>query len=134
MNETLQQALVSIITKVTSSIDTSVTFLSQQIPDVIQQLLVYNFWMSIIQFTIAMIIFIILVTLDVKLGIWLYKTAKESESYSNWDIFTIGYCALGSIIRSIYLVLITSVGSLTWIQIWLAPKLYLMEYAAKLVK
>ena len=79
MNESLQQALISIITKVTSGIDTSISFLSQQIPDVIQQLLVYNFWISIIHFAVATILFLILVVIDIKLGIWVHKESKKEN-------------------------------------------------------
>ena len=39
MNEQLQNALVDLITKVTSGMDTATAFLAGELPDVVQQLL-----------------------------------------------------------------------------------------------
>ena len=42
MNEQLQNALVNLLTKVTSGMDTATAFLSAELPEVVQQLLVWK--------------------------------------------------------------------------------------------
>ena len=42
MNEQLQQALVKVIEKANSGVDASISFLSDQLPDVVHQLLTWG--------------------------------------------------------------------------------------------
>lgn len=121
----MQDALVSIIQKTQQGIDASVSFLSEQIPDVIQQLLMWKFAQSLVAGTI-----LLLITLLYLYG-WkpVVNFCKE-----DCDNFT----------GVMYAIFATPVGvgcfaaSTSWymtsLQIYIAPKVYLIEYAASLVK
>ena len=57
MNEQLQQAISQLITMSLVAIDKGATFLSGQIPDVIQQLLLWKAWQSFLHFFIVVLSF-----------------------------------------------------------------------------
>lgn len=125
----MQDALVSIIQKTQQGIDASVSFLSEQIPDVIQQLLLWKF----VQAVVITIIMVVLVTLYFKMfkRVWKYT----EEHLDGWDQgpargaygFVGGFGALVAGCAGVD-------NFLTALQIYVAPKVYLIEYAASLVK
>lgn len=127
MNEQAQKILVDLLQKASNGIDSAVSFSQAQIPDVIHQLLVWNFALSMI-FTI--------------LGVSLFCVAQ----YVSWGIFKklrkewagdeFFDHPEGMIIGMVYMITYAPLAwiSLDWLKIWLAPKLYLIEYAASLVK
>lgn len=149
MNEQANKILIDLLQKAANGIDAAVSFSQAQIPDVIHQLLVWKFTKSLV------ITLIILATIPVVVKFIRAMIKREpdgvfdNEGYS-WDrgkpkykptliwqrdgdmspltiIFAAGcifyvVAAFGMIV------------DLTWLKIWLAPKLYLIEYAASLVK
>lgn len=147
MNEQLQKVLADIITKVTSGADAVVEFSKQQLPEVIQQLLVWHFISNLLQMLIPLVLLITAVTICVKF--WAKLPRQESrdndgnfpwipDQYRNRDgrlhpkYMIIGYVLP---IFSFVLGLITLFSmNLTWLKIAIAPKLYLLEYAASLIK
>lgn len=125
----MQDALVSIIQQTQKGIDASVSFLSEQIPDVVQQLLVWKFAQSIV---IALLMFSFVFTyLKLFKFVWNY-TSKHFDGYDRGPArgfygFLGGFAAM----------LCFGVGvenSMNALQIYIAPKVYLIEYAASLVK
>ena len=93
-------------------------FSLQEIPDVIQQLLCYHFWTSLVLFCIGICLTIITFFITkhmIKKGI---------------DEFSITM----SLIPSAIIIPPFIFLNLDWIKIWLAPKLYLLEYAKDLIK
>lgn len=149
MNEQAQKILVDLLQKASNGIDSAVSFSQAQIPDVIHQLLVWKFTKSLVVMLIAMAT----IPLAVKIiRLMLRREADgvfENEGYSwergnpkykptlIWDrdgtisplsiLFGFATCLYA-------LVIFTLVMDMTWLKIWLAPKLYLIEYAASLVK
>ena len=128
MNEQLQQAIQKLIDKGLSGIDSSVDFLQQEIPDFVMQLIlwhgVYNFLMMLLGILL--------------LGTWifvertLYKKLSDMELDSHdWIVL---YGIGGTIARIFPLTLIAASCNLEWLKIWLAPKVWLVEYAASIVK
>lgn len=127
MNEQLQQALTSILDKTMSGVDASVEFMQAELPDVIQQLLMWYATKSAILAILGMVILCALLKLDTKA----YKVIKEEHDAD--EVFLI-WGLMGSIVRAIYILPLCMISNLDWLQIWIAPKIWLIEYAASLVK
>lgn len=130
--EQLNEALAKLITQATAGNDTSVDFLQAQLPDVIVQLLMWHGVKSGILFVIGILIFIGLVIADIYFGNKLYKILEEGNDTESFWLF---YIFIGSMFRATLLAAINiTFLNLTWLQIWIAPKVWLIEYAARLVQ
>jgi len=135
MNEQLQSALVSIIEKATTGIDAGVSFLSSEMPDVISQLIMWK--MSYYSF--YFVLGVILIITSILISKSMIKGRKNKDESIWWDgrygmseggIFAAIVCAV-----AFSLGLIMAILNLTRImQISIAPKIWLLEYAASLVK
>ena len=135
MNEQLQLAVSTLIQASLNAIDKGTTFLSNQIPEVIQQLLLWKAIASFIEFSSG--IFIIggifawliyqykywTTTVTTTWGTKKVRLHDEAGAFSLLNIFLIIPLLYGS-----------SCINLIWLQIWIAPKLYLIEYAKDFLK
>lgn len=128
MNENLQNALVEILNKAISGIDSSVEFMQAELPDVINQLLLWYGIKGLIMCSVGAILLLVMIKID----IFAFKRMSNSGDF---DAFELGifYGAVGSVARLVYLFPL-GMMNLEWLQIWIAPKIWLMEYAADLVK
>lgn len=133
MNEQLATAITALINQSLELFNQGVSFLSQEIPDVVHQLLIWKLTQSLIYTVGAAIgtaIFIGLWIWVFKICLKMHRKGKESDYYIPWFPFS-----LGTILYAfIYCIFIYYYFNLTWLQIWIAPKVYLIEYAAKLIK
>lgn len=132
MEKVLEQALVDIITKATNAAESAGQFLVEQTPDVVQQVLWWNFTYNIIWWCIGVLLLLGAYPfwkMYVIKARTLYKIAGDCELTATFSI-VIGIC-LGVLHATISLI---NLCNLTWLKIWIAPKLYLIEYAAKLIK
>ena len=128
----LEAALLSIITNTTQAVGKGIDFLSEQIPDVIHQLLVWEASKAGIIAFCWIVVAGVLITISTKL----YKFSKSHVTKSTYDERK-GFGYFCSIITGIL-----SVGALSGmvvqllivVQIWLAPKIFLIQYAASLVR
>jgi len=136
MNDELQNALLDIINKTVDATGTATGFIVEQTPDVIRQLLVWKMAESLFLALSCLAAFAVYIKF-----IYMVKNAKPSErGASNWAYDFSGdmqigiYMTLasGSIPALCFLVAFFS-WILVFIQIWLAPKVYLLEYASKLI-
>lgn len=149
MNEQANKILVELLQKAANGIDAAVSFSQAQIPDVVHQLLVWNMTHSLIMTVIAIS--------TIPLVVWFVKRQYRkveigkfgNEGYS-WDKGnpkyspTMVWDSKGElsflIVPGVAVLLfwglwvIAIVTKMTWLKIWLAPKLYLLEYAASLIK
>lgn len=121
----MQDALVSIIQKTQQGIDASVSFLSEQIPDVIQQLLMWKLVEGLV--IGGMLLLASLVAGKYFIKLWKYLVDESGEELlAPLTIFGI------PTIFGLF------ISSLCWLkvplQVYVAPKVYLIEYAASLVK
>lgn len=160
MNEQANKILLGLLQKASDGIDAAVSFSQAQIPDVINQLLIWKAASSFLSFLIGLL----LICFGPRLIIKYFKKAKSwhdasvkkaQEDYKNGEIWT--RYSPGSIITSVLFDAVISSGSvitfiagisfivlfimslcfvteIEWLKIWLAPKLYLLEYAASLIK
>lgn len=122
---TLNDALVAIIQKTQGAVESGVAFLSGQMPDVIQQLLLWKF-------TEALVWFVVMTLFQVVLIWGAFKAHKISEDTNDYVPF-VPYMIFGGLVS--LLVTGFAVGSaFTALKVYIAPKVWLLEYAASLVK
>lgn len=121
MNEQLQQAITKMIEKALSGLDAGAEFLAGEIPDVVMQLMLWNGVRSMLM-CIFGILFIIAGAYIVKRY---HKSVADSCSGGAEPLmlFTHAWPAIGLFFVNI-----------EWLQILIAPKVWLIEYAASLVK
>lgn len=132
MNEQLQTALSELISKSLSGVDQASNFLKSEMPDVVKQLLMWHGVYNFIMFLFAILWFTLIAIISYKL----FKKSK-SEIYKCYeDDFTFGLLSTIGILMVQFFVLIPTWVNLNlqWLQIWVAPKVWLIEYASKLVK
>jgi uncharacterized membrane protein len=152
--EQLNEALATLINQATTGIDTSIGFLQAEIPDVITQLLMWHGVRSVILTVIGVLLSVVfpLVFYRVyKFAVTPYSEPREHTEYSSvkmnsrlygkWyggqQFADTGWSVLLGISGAISVVGFAvglSLLNLTWLQIWIAPKIFLIEYAANLVK
>lgn len=128
MNENLQNALVEILNKAISGIDTSVAFMQAELPDVIHELLLWYGVKGLIMCLAGVILLVAMIKVDM----FAFKKMSNSGDLEAFEV-VIFYGCMGSIARLAYLIPF-GMMNLEWLQIWIAPKIWLMEYAAELVK
>lgn len=146
MNEQANKILADLLQKASNGIDAAVSFSQAQIPDVVHQLLLWSAVSSIIWQALALII-------STVIGNALYRGIKQRGERVEGRSFR-GYCYIGksifydddgdlsslgflsTLVGGIVLAccFATFIGNFDWLKIWLAPKLYLIEYAAHLMK
>lgn len=118
MEELLLETLKNLITSATAAAN----FTAEQLPDVVQQLLIYKAVSSVMTQLIAFLVLYFV-------GIRSIQYAFDDNAN---DDFTIPAFLVGGIVCILsLLVIFLNTG---WLQIWLAPKVYLIEYAARLIK
>jgi hypothetical protein len=125
MNEQLETALSELITKTTTGIDTASDFILAELPDVIRQMLVWHGVYNFILF-ICGILWVVSICVIVRKG-YLYGKGKFLNDGVDYCLYTL----LSGIATFIPTSLMLNV---VWLQIWVAPKVWLIEYAANLVK
>jgi hypothetical protein len=150
MNEQLQKALIDLIGKASNGIDASVSFLSAEIPDVIHQLLLWYAARSAIEFFVGVIIISFGVKIfNMKIGVSKDSAKKDYEDGKLWT----RYCGSAKITSTeydaimmmpdywkakVFGVFVSMIGAIwvniDWLQIWIAPKIWLIEYASQLAK
>ncbi len=127
MNEQLQNALAEILGKTLNGIDAASSFVVAELPDVIQQLLT---WYAVKGF-IYMLIGVFIWSLPFISYRRLNKWHKERDGYN--DLF-LEVAMPVSLISLLVLCVSGSLINLDWLQIMIAPKIWLIEYASELVK
>lgn len=137
MNEQLQQAISQLITMSLVAIDKGATFLSGQIPDVIQQLLLWKAWESFLHFFIfGIVLSIVIVYANIKqFNYWMQETTNSYGHKQRRIHEDYGALVMFNILQFLWVfILPQAIYNLTWFQIWLAPKVYLIEYAKEFLK
>jgi len=121
MNEELQNAVQQLISKSLDGIDTTTVFLNDQLPIYVQQLLL---WYGFYYF----ILFLLTITFTC-VAIKCIKTSLAAPwEYEDFRMEN-GGCA---IIAFVSIIIASTTMNLTWLQIWIAPKVWLVEYARSL--
>lgn len=128
MNDQANKILIEMLKKASDGIDAAVSFSQAQIPDVVHQLLVWNAVSSVLFQLVAIVFVFVYVTTGVRCLKGL-ETRKWSDAAEGLSIIWLIVGGLASVI-----LFFAFIFNFDWLKIWLAPKLYLLEYAASLVK
>jgi|SRR6478736_5669614 len=131
----LDKSLSTLIEGATEKGAKLVDFLYSQAPDVINQLLLYHGVESVIEFILGLLLVIV----------WPFILCKIIKKYHKWFDGAIEDAEEhpGFIVPSILFALITMVitqisgwnlMNLIWLKIWIAPKVYLLEWLSSLTK
>jgi hypothetical protein len=127
LSEELQNALSEALAKATSAVD----FVVAETPEVIQQLLLWRMASSICYCALALVV-------ATSIGIAWVKGAQAVKSMfkddSCKDQAYMFFTFIGLLLSVLASIPIFCCMNLDWLQIWLAPKVYLIEYAADSVK
>lgn len=117
--------LISLINRAASGIDQAVNFSKAQLPDVIHQLMMWK----VVSYSLRICTLLILLTLCAFLlrkGITLLWEDLRSDA---GFVLTAAPLAVSLLL---FAVLCSNIGNA--VQLWLAPKVWLIEYAAQLMK
>jgi hypothetical protein len=126
MNEELQQALVQVINSAVNAKE----FIVQQTPEVIQQLLLWHGVGGFLLF-IAGVFWCVATVIVAKFSIkTLTSKLPDSAEYFEYVFVYFLVCAGGVAIALPGLCLL----NFEWLKVWLAPKVWLIEYASNLIK
>ncbi|WP_414127377.1 hypothetical protein [Escherichia albertii] len=140
MEEQANKILIELLQKASNGIDAAVSFSQAQIPDVVHQLLIWSFVHS----ALFQVTGLLLLIAAMKLPSFARTARNNGERWTSFDgcpsdgyfisSFYYDICTVfAPIFGSIIGVLIIAFN-FEWLKIWLAPKLFLIEYAASLVK
>ncbi|AOQ26743.1 hypothetical protein [Vibrio phage S4-7] len=134
MNEQLQTALTQIIDKTMTGVDQSVDFLSEQIPDVLSQLLLWYGVSNMIYALVGIVVLYACYRIVKKPKgtneTWLWEWSEYKESHRTTDYAPFLFLLILPIIIGLALL-----GNIMYaLQIFIAPKIWLIEYAASLAK
>lgn len=130
MNDQLQQALAALLSTTVSGIEAGTAFLQAELPDVIQQLLMWKFAVSALSMLGCLgLAFAIFYLNKKQINYWQKFFAEHT--YRDWH-------DQPELILNVFQIFwffpLIGLWSLDWLQIWLAPKIYLIEYASTLIK
>jgi hypothetical protein len=123
MNNELQSQLVEVLTGISEGVAQAKDFAIEQLPDVAQQYIMFG----MVWETALLVIFAVLITL-IAFGIWKIWVSDSLEFEAGAGLIILGFCAeialLFAFIFQLKPVLL----------VWFAPKLYLLQGIAGLVK
>lgn len=136
----LDTALADLIGKALEGADAASAFLVEQTPEVVQQVLlwygVYNFILFLLGVAILSVSTYVVFKYTGKGekidGSTKYRQTLSHDQFGGVD----GDRILGTGLVYLFVVILTPILTinLQWLKIWIAPKLWLIEYAAQLVK
>ena len=139
MNEQANKILADMLQKASNGIDAAVSFSQAQVPDIIHQLLVW----SSVQSAICQAFGLLFLIGAMKLPGFARRARKNGEKWTahderpndGWFIPSSSYDACTKVFPIVgsFLGILMIAFNFDWLKIWLAPKLYLIEYAASLV-
>lgn len=130
MNDELQKALAAILQKTTAAATAGVDFLSEQLPDVVRQLLVWH----AVKSAVFCVLYLVLMAACIQAArrawqAWMTFAYSEHNSGKELRFLGLVVAVLGVLFWAF-----SAADSLEWLQILLAPKLYLVEYTAAILK
>lgn len=142
MNDQLQQALAIVLQGATDAVSSGVSFLKAELPDVVSQLLLWklasNFAATLFCLGVAVGAAWLLVKIvnAKEVGPFReppreYQVKYEGKTVGDWSVFSVIGSGLACFSFLVSAPLAFS-SAMTCLQIWLAPKIYLIEYAARL--
>lgn len=131
MNEELQKALAALINKSVDATGNAIDWASAQLPGVLHQLLMWKAISSGIRFALSLAAIVAVLTLYVRLC---KAKAAEENKRAYGEPFMVWFCGGVIILFPMLGLIATFLNSFDWLQILVAPKFYLIEYAIEFTK
>lgn len=128
----LENAVADLITRAVAAFDAGAEFLSEQIPDVVNQLLLWKMLESLVPLVLASLFLVLLVWFNTKQWKW-WATAPDGCHVARINRDS-GILVLLNLVQIPIVLGTLSHFNLTWLYILVAPKVYLIEYATHLFK
>ena len=119
----LNQRLDSILSFIETSMKSGAAFAQDQAPDVIQQLLAWKFYVHLIQFSFGIFVFLCCAYAGYRFIKWAIGDAVE-------ELVPISLLLLLPMLGAVFMLM----EGIKFIEILVAPKLYLLEYASSLLR
>jgi hypothetical protein len=129
VNDELQSKLVEVLTGISEGVSQAKDFAVEQLPDVAQQYIMFG----MVWETALLVILIALCVLFVWGTVWGFKNATSNEFNTGQEEFggMVGVISTVALITT----MIFAIGQLKpFLLVWFAPKLYLLQGIAGLVK
>jgi hypothetical protein len=125
MNEELQTALTTLINKLMEAGGSATDFVVSEAPTVVQQLLLFAFVKSFLFFLLGVTFILTGFIGGHYHRRWIYSNDTNKQAYSgcDWVVRAAGFI-IGFIICT---------ANLTWLKVWLAPTVFVLEYAARYI-
>ena len=123
MKEELEHKANQILLDILNQYDPLKEFVIEQTPMVVQEILAYNFWVSLVSCLVLPMMALVLWTLSKASGFYRLQDSFANIRVGQWITITI------SVVLLVIFTPLVVGNNLDWLQIWLAPKLYLLEYA-----
>lgn len=128
MNEKLQNQLAEVIKKAVEAGENVVDFAQKQVPDVVEQLLKWKMAEALFFSVLGMA----LIAISVRAAVIVLKESKRPFNDRADEVIAIATAC--GIVSGIVGIIVFAFNFLTVIQVAVAPKIFLLEYAAKLIK
>lgn len=122
MNDELQKMISDLLSKPLSGVDKTIDFLTGEIPLYVQELLMWHGVYSFVEFVFGLCV-LILIPVSCKA----VHNGVKNKGWDDESYLELGFGLIFLVIFSVIYI------NLTWLQIWIAPRVFLVEYAAKLV-
>jgi len=127
MEEGLQKTANEALSGIIEGVASAKEFILAELPEVVQQLLMWKMAESLVVFVVCLSVILAVFVNAVFILKYLTKRDLKEEIAIPWGITSIVISLFGIVIPLCEI-------NLVWLQIWVAPKVYLLEYAASLVK
>lgn len=129
MNPDLQDAVATVINRSLSGLDTATTFVKEQLPDIIRQLLTWTLAVNVAY--IAMWFILLIVTLIT----WRRMSKKGIPHWKNEHPTVAGALHIVMGVATLLILILVVIPSTTQaIKVVVAPKLFLIDYVTDLAK
>ncbi len=130
MNKNLQEAIAKLINESIQIFDKTGEFLDKQIPDVVEQLLLWHCIESFIIFFSWELIFLFGFHLYFKHKCRLFH--EKDITFNNEELYSIVCMVVGAFMVFVGFIVVST--HLEWLQILVAPKMFLIDYATEILK
>lgn len=139
LNTELKNKSLQVLQWVEETAKQTGNFVAEQTPLLIREILTYNFWWSFAWFALGCILFLYFCNCAYqiffgKISKEKWEVAKSSYSSSPTREGLQGVAYIVSGIISLVVSLILMANNLVWIKVWLAPRVFLIEYVKDIIK
>lgn len=129
MNEQLQVKLVEILSQIQTAVKAAGDFTLEQLPDVVQQFVMYGRANYTFFISLAVILIIVSLFLIIKKAIY----GKQIGAYASWSDNRVASIISGISIGFVgFCMLFVNIGN--FFMVWFAPKIWLIKEIAILLK